>query len=171
MNACQSGAGGTAVDVAAPADGVGSGSRKARFGALNNNWRGGRLIASNGYVLLRRPGHANADVRGYIYEHRFVAAEKIGRPLRPGEHVHHINGNKQDNRPENLEVVASAAEHSLRHRTPAGATRRLPGEPNRLVTCACGCETVIEFFDKLGRPRRYVSGHNRHPRHAIQGTP
>lgn len=132
-------------------------------GPRNPNWRGGRSIASNGYVLVRLPGHHLADVRGYVYEHRLVAEQKLGRRLRPGEIPHHINRVKTDNRPENIEVVPSAAHHRVEHRR-VGFDRRLPGEPNPRAGCACGCGATFPRYDGLGRPREYVSGHNLHPR-------
>lgn len=134
-----------------------------QFREDNPNWRGGRSVTPNGYVLIRvGVGHPMADVRGYAYEHRHVMAEKIGRPLEPGEIVHHINGNKQDNRPENLELVAGHAEHFVRHRK-ADKGLRLPGEPNPTVACACGCGEEFLRYDEAGRPRSYISGHNPHP--------
>lgn len=126
----------------------------------NGMWKGGRSIASNGYVLIKvDPNHHLADVRGYAYEHRLVAEQKLGRKLAESEQVHHINGNKTDNHPENLEVVRDVAHHRVYHRT-TGRGLRLPEEPNPVVSCLCGCGAQFSLYDSNGRPREYVSGHN-----------
>lgn len=118
-----------------------------------------RIVEPRGYALRRLPGHPLADCRGYVYEHRLVAEEMLGRPLRPGEEIHHRNGDKSDNRPENLEVCESRHAHRQHHRRkPSG--RRKAGESNPLIECACGCGTRFPKFDSGGRPRHFVSGHN-----------
>ena len=48
--------------------------------------------------------------------HRDEAARKIGRPLRPEEVVHHIDGNPRNNHPDNLQVCRNQAEHEAIHR-------------------------------------------------------
>lgn len=60
-----------------------------------------------GYRLVYRPHHPNARKNGYMFEHRYVMAEYLERPLIDGETVHHKNGNRSDNRIENLVLMTS----------------------------------------------------------------
>ena len=61
-----------------------------------------RYINDQGYVVLYEP-HSEGN-RKRILEHRKVMSEQLGRPLERHETVHHKNGDKTDNRPENLEL-------------------------------------------------------------------
>lgn len=84
-------------------------------GELAINWKGGRTIDTDGYVLLYRPDHPAAS-GNYVFEHRLVAEEMLGRPLRSGEDVHHVNERRDDNRPENLQVMSKSAHVRLHRR-------------------------------------------------------
>ena len=84
-------------------------------GAANGRWNGGLFWQSDGYLAVGVPeGHPLRQAHGYAYVHRLVAEEKIGRRLSPNEAGHHLNGDRTDNRPENLEVV-TRSEHARRH--------------------------------------------------------
>ena len=64
----------------------------------------GRCLDTRGYVRVRRPQHPAASSKGYVLEHRLVMERELGRYLTSEESVHHRNGRRADNRPENLEL-------------------------------------------------------------------
>lgn len=79
-------------------------NRRQRHGSSHPNWKGGRRVDSSGYVWVYAKNHPKSYNK-YIREHRLVMENIIGRHLSNEENVHHKNGIKTDNRPDNLELV------------------------------------------------------------------
>lgn len=97
-----------------------------RSGEGNPQWKGGRHVNKNGYVEIWMPDHHScikktkqrrAKKKGYVHpcmyvlEHRLKMEEKLGRPLLSSEVVHHVDGNKQNNHIDNLELFQNNAAH------------------------------------------------------------
>lgn len=108
-------------------------------GNKNGQWKGGKHKNSLGYTIvcipynspftsMRKGGHDNC-----ILEHRFVMANYLSRCLEPWEIVHHINGKKNDNRIENLEIVSNS-----KHLTITKLMKRIKEleEENRKLKCS-----------------------------------
>lgn len=88
---------------------------RLRDGTINKGDSVGRRIDKGGYVVLNGKkfrGHPNYKNDG-IYEHHYVMSQIIGRPIGEGEIVHHIDGNKQNNSPENLQLLTVSAHAKL----------------------------------------------------------
>lgn len=79
------------------------------------NYKGGKL-KHKGYILILKKDHPNTDRDGYVYEHRLVMENTIGRFLSKKEIVHHIDRNRSNNTIENLQLVSSQSEHMKLHK-------------------------------------------------------
>lgn len=103
--------------------------KRNHHGERSPVWAGGRRITKDGYVFVWvDPNGPWASMRNRAkgcLEHRLVMAQHLGRPLVKGETVHHINGDRQDNRIENLQL--RSGNHG----------------PGQVLTCnACGSHDV-----------------------------
>ena len=73
----------------------------------------GKLVHSAGYIQIYVPDHPY-NIRGYVFEHRLVVEDDLGRYLTRDEQVHHINQVKDDNHLENLKLM-TVGEHTRLH--------------------------------------------------------
>ena len=101
-------------------------------GANNSQWKGGVIINYHGYRLIKAPDNPMTNPNGYMLEHRLVMSRMLSRPLTPNEDIHHVNGNKLDNRLENLQLMSDCA-HGTLH-----ARKDMSGR----VCCLCGSKTT-----------------------------
>lgn len=84
-------------------------------GEGNPKWRGGTYRDADGYVYELAVDHPHANRAGYVRQHRLVVERVIGRFLTREEVVHHRNHVRDDNRPENLELMADGSSHRVHH--------------------------------------------------------
>ena len=142
-------------------------------GISNNAWKGGRTVHSFGYIRIRCEGHPRAKGKGqYVLEHILVMEKHLDRYLTSEEIVHHINGIRSDNRIENLQLTTRET-HSRQHnkspseikrqRMSLGQSKRyslLREQRDAIVSiCECGCGMTFQKFNKWGRARRFIPGH------------
>lgn len=91
------------------------------------------------YLVRSRKNTPNGHPkRNFVREHVLIAEQKLGRQLKKEETVHHIDGNKKNNNPDNLMVFATNSDHTTYHHT--GKAYEKDGVWHALhdkVTCTC----------------------------------
>lgn len=130
---------------------------RATYGPDNPGW-GEKPFLLNGYPAR----HIRGRVR---YLHRMIAEEKIGRELKRNEIVHHVNGDRSDNRPENLEVMTRAEHarlHALENGPPkldaaarAKISRAVSGKNNPMYGKTPSAETKRKIAEAHTGPRNW----------------
>ena len=129
-----------------------------------------------GYIWVWCPEHPNANLgklrnKGYIQEHRLIMSNFLKRVLKHYEHVHHINGNKSDNRIENLMLLTNSEHRTLHMKEKTLEEKRAQAEgviahaksrrlKRQIVQCACGCGQGFVTPDSKGRYHQFILGHN-----------
>lgn len=87
-----------------------------RWGNKNPNWKGGIVKTDSGYLFVRIDKHPRRNSGGYVGIHILELEKKIGRYLAKDEVCHHIDENKLNNHPDNLQLM-TFSEHSRHHAT------------------------------------------------------
>lgn len=87
---------------------------EANRGLKSGNWHGGQKINHSGYRLVLKPDHPRADRHGYVMEHILAWEEATQIPVSEDFVIHHLNGNKTDNRIQNLCLMKRSA-HTAHH--------------------------------------------------------
>jgi hypothetical protein len=82
-------------------------------------WKVRGLVSKGNYTYAIVPEHPNATINGYVLEHRIVIENTLNRLLTPEEIVHHKDGERKNNRPENLEVMTRVT-HGRHHQANVG---------------------------------------------------
>ncbi len=148
------------------------GLRTARTGPRASehhpDWGSGRHLAKHWYVDVHAPLHPHAKNSGYVPEHRLVQEVVLGRYLRAGEVVDHVDGHVQHNWPDNLRLFATNADHlreTLSGREKASRirsifgdwrsnrdNRRCPAPDETLALCPSEIRAALDRHIEIHRP-------------------
>jgi len=77
------------------------GHKNKSKGDNSPKWKGGKIKNKDGYIMIYNPDRSNGESK-YLFEHRYIWEKIYNRKLPKNYFIHHLNGIKDDNRPENL---------------------------------------------------------------------
>ncbi len=122
------------------------------------HWAGGLTVDKHGYILQWCPGHPGGDRQRKVRLHRVVMEADLGRYLRDGEVVDHIDGDTSNNHIENLRLFSTNAEHL---RVTLTGSRKIPGdvrEELRLQAIQRAKQRVAAILEELGSDAQELIG-------------
>jgi len=107
------------------------------------------LTTTEGYAVIHNPIHPSAWKNGGMRRSRFILEQALGRPLKEGMVVHHINGNVQDDHPENLLEIRRGEHTRLHHQSRRLSKLEVEQHINTKNTATAGGS-----YQELPLPRR-----------------
>ena len=114
----------------------------------------GEVVMRRGYPMLYLPNHHRAKANGYVFEHIAIAERELGRELLDNEVVHHIDGDKTNNHPNNLKVFSSNNDHVREHWRDCGVRYKCNGKmltlPELVEISGLPYHRIYQRIHKLG---------------------
>ena len=109
-----------------------------KIGNVNGMWKGGKKLNHKGYILVKiypdNPYYEMANPAGYVFEHRLVMAQHLGRCLHDWEEVHHRDSIKTHNTPDNLFVTDASNHNKLVEQVLISQEAEIKQLKNRITT-------------------------------------
>lgn len=112
-------------------------------------WKVEKLVSCGNYTYAVVKNHPKATKHGYVYHHRIVIENHIGRQLEDHEVIHHLNGDRKDNRVDNL-ILMTNSEHTTIHNLMKGS-----------LVCELRCPTCGKVFVRERRQTYLAKGGTR----------
>lgn len=147
----------------------GRGGRPRKPGGPPSCRGGSAMVTPHGYVVEYSPDHPRRNGQT-VLQHRLVMECMLGRLLEPNEVVHHRNGDRTDNRADNLQVLDQRS-HGLEHAEESRALQQAPlrrgqvrralrGRSTKEAAAALGVhhQTLRNRFEDLLQKRRGPGG-------------
>lgn len=127
-------------------------AKSNRVGPLGPRYIKRNPCISRGYRQIYNPSHHRSDCNGYVPEHILVMEKHLKRKILKPEQVHHIDGDRLNNKPSNLKVYASMSEHLKKGHSDQYRMRlilrRLFANPKEKLL-KLSPEKKAEYFDML----------------------